>query len=378
MKVNGLWTIGRGGEDMTPAESGRFTTTLTRRAVAVAGLLALHLLAGCSMMQGPEGESPAPSEHASGTARQTESDQRADVKPAAEKSAKAIRPKPTPKPTVVEPPPPKRVAIVYSDGVPVYRRIAARLADRLGERARAVALQGPHELRVRVKAADYDLWVAIGVLAAGSVAELTDKPLVYCQIFNYAEHGLTAPHMQGVSMLPPAALQLGAWKHVAPNTRRLGVLTGPGHEGWIEQARLAAQPHRIELVHRVVHSDKEALYEFKRLVPSIDSLWLLPDERILSRRVLHQVMTYSAKHERLVLGFTPKLLQLGALMSAQSMESDVVSRIEQALALEAESEASFQMLPLTKAQITVNPEVARRIGRRQHVPAAWLDEIGVR
>ena len=48
----------------------------------------------------------------------------------------------------------------------------------------------------------------LGPLAAQAASQYTAGMVLFCQVFNHSALGLTAPHMQGVSMLPPADLAL--------------------------------------------------------------------------------------------------------------------------------------------------------------------------
>ncbi len=205
--------------------------------------------------------------------------------------------------------------------------------------------------------------VAIGPLAAQAASRLTDRQVIFCQVFNYQEQGLTAAHMRGVSVLPPAELQFRAWKSLDAGLRRVGVITGPGHEALIAQARRAAQFHGMELIHRVVHSDKEMLYTFKRLMPEIQGLWLLPDDRILSRRVLRDTMEYSSKHRKQVLVFHPQLLQLGGLMSVSAIPADVAEQVMSALHASSAGTPSpaSGLLPLAGMHVEVNDQAAQQL-----------------
>jgi ABC-type uncharacterized transport system substrate-binding protein len=157
-------------------------------------------------------------------------------------------------------------------------------------------------------------------------------------------------------MLPPAELQFRAWKKLDPGLQRVGVITGPDHEDLIARARGAAQRQGIVLEHRVVHSDKEMLFAFKRLTPDIQGLWLLPDDRVLSRRVLRELMAYSTKHQRQVVVFHPELLRLGGLMSVGSVDADVAARVIDALrnAPGRGGAPAAGLLPLSKIRVEIN------------------------
>jgi ABC-type uncharacterized transport system substrate-binding protein len=259
------------------------------------------------------------------------------------------------------------VAILLSDDVPAYRLIADELEKRLPDSPEIFSLQGDSAASAQAIGKLNDSGrghiVAIGPLAAQAASRLTDRQVTFCQVFNYQDQGLTAAHMRGVSILPPAELQFRAWKSLDAGLQRVGVITGPGHEALIARARRAAQSHGIELTHRTVHSDKEMLYNFKRLTPEIQGLWLLPDDRILSRRVLRDTMEYSSKHRKQVLVFHPQLLQLGGLMSVSAIPADVAEQVIAALhASSARTPSSTSdLLPLTGIHVEVNDRVAQQL-----------------
>ncbi len=327
-----------------------------RSGLVCACLMASALLAGCSLVGNMQ--------HPPTTAPRVELPSKSRPPPKVTPAAK--RPQESPSPTASKPPerPVTRVAIVYADNVPAYHRIAERLAARIHDRAKVMPLHSPTRTPSQPQLADFDQVVAIGARAARSMKERPAKQLVFCQVFNYREYGLTGKNVRGVSMVPPVETQFRAWKRLAPDLKRIGVITGPGHDELIGQARSAARGLGVELVNRIAHSDKETLFEFKRLVPDIDGIWLLPDDRILSHRVLRELMAYSTQHRKQVVAFTPDLLRYGAVMTASGVESDIVDQLLTALLESAEHPdgSGFQLLPLTEARIETNVNVLRQLG----------------
>lgn len=273
--------------------------------------------------------------------------------------------KPTPAPRPLPP-----VTILLSDDLPAYSGIADELATRLGERPVIINLRGDSGSRAvtpeLLRQTDKRRVVAIGPLAAQTATRLTAGQVVFCQVFNYRDLDPGAKLTRGVSFLPPAEPQFRAWKELDPGLQRVGVITGPGHEELIAEARKAARHHGIELVHRTVQSDKEMLYDFKRLTPEIQGLWLLPDDRILSRRVLREIMSYSAKYQQQVVVFHPELLKFGGLMSVSSTDADVAEQVIAALgsATRRSGAGTRALLPLKQARIEVNARVAQSLGRQ--------------
>ena len=308
---------------------------------ALGYLLSCTLLAGCSMIEklpSFDSSTPIPA-------------------PRAEKPSPAPRPLPL-------------VTILLSDDLPAYSGIADELSTRLTERPVIISLHGnPDSSAVTpelLRQTDKRSVVAIGPIAAQTTTRLTAEQVVFCQVFNYQMLDLSAKHTRGVSFLPPAELQFRAWKKLDPGLQRVGVITGPGHKELIAEAREAAKHHGIELIHRTVQSDKEMLYDFKRLTPEIQGLWLLPDDRILSRRVLREIMSYSAKHQQEVVVFHPELLRFGGLMSINSVDADVSDQVIAALRAGSRRTgvAANNPLPLKQVRIEVNPTVAQSLDRR--------------
>jgi ABC-type uncharacterized transport system substrate-binding protein len=283
--------------------------------------------------------------------------------PATPAARHADKPQPPPSPL-----PP--VTILVSDDLPAYSGVAAELATRLSDRPVIINLRGdsdssavPPELFGQT---DKRRVVAIGPIAAQVAARVTARQVVFCQVFNYRGLGLGAKKTRGVSFLPPAEPQFRAWKKLDPGLQRAGVITGPGHEALIAEARKAARHYGIKLIHRTVHTDKGMLYDFKRLTPEIQGLWLLPDDRILSRRVLREIMSYSVKHQLQVVVFHPELLRLGGLMSVSSIEADVAEQVIAALHVLSRHVGGTDngLLPLKQVRIEVNPRAAESLARQ--------------
>jgi ABC-type uncharacterized transport system substrate-binding protein len=206
--------------------------------------------------------------------------------------------------------------------------------------------------------------IAVGLPAARVARGLTGKRVVFCQVFNYEEAGLVSPTMKGVSALPPLAEPFRLWKLIDPRLTRIGVITGPQLTAQVRDARTAARAAGLDLEHIEVRSDKETLYAFKRLLPRIQGLWMVPDNRVLSTAVIRDVLSLAVREGRPVLGFRHELLALGALLSAESDPADVAA---QAL-VRARARPAGRTVPgatltaLTRADVRINRVVLQRLG----------------
>jgi ABC-type uncharacterized transport system substrate-binding protein len=280
-----------------------------------------------------------------------------------------------PAPPVAPPIMPPSLTVIVSNDIPAYTGVADEITRLAGEQLNAIySLRGgtadAAEVMADIEESGSQTLVAIGLLAAEAAREYSDVPVVFCQIFNHAEHELLARGARGVELLPPFSMQLAAWKQLSPELDRVGVITGPGHGEMIARATRSARAAGVELVSRVVDSDKEALYVFKRLVPNIDGFWLLPDNRILSPRVIRELMDYGRKHDKQILAFSPTLLEWGAVMSVTSIDEDVASQVLHLVGagLPPDMDEPSQLIPLTKMQVEINEALAEKLGLNVPTP----------
>jgi ABC-type uncharacterized transport system substrate-binding protein len=281
-----------------------------------------------------------------------------------------IGPEPQPaSPPVEAAPAPGRVLILLGDDVPSYVEIAATISQR-GAPHSFVTLNLDRkdslntEMAAQVATFKPDRIVAIGLNAARAAKTFDDTPMVFCQVFNFEGHELLTPTSNGVKLLPPFSLQFELWKELSPEIQAAGIITGQGQDSLVSEIAAAAAEHDIELLARTVKTDKETLFEFKRLTPKIQGFLLLPDNRILSPRVLREMVAYSKKHGTQIVVFNPQLLQLGADISFSSRSADVADTVLRVIDATSEQQPASRarMTALTTLRADISPEVAATLG----------------
>ncbi|MGI9200769.1 MAG: ABC transporter substrate-binding protein [Woeseiaceae bacterium] len=245
-------------------------------------------------------------------------------------------PEPEPEPIVVapEPPSPKPIAIVLTSTQPVYSDVAAELAGHFEDHAvydLSDESLPPVSILRSINDSDSTAVVAIGLRAAESSLATSNAPVVFAQVFNYQHHQLLTDNSRGVAALAPMATQLAAWKQVDPEIRRIGIIVGEGHDGLLDEAQLAAEEHEVELEIRIAHSDQETLYFFRRMIGEIDGFWLLPDNRVLSSRVLKEMFAEGRRHSVTVAVPNESMLDVGATMSISTVPADIAANIAKVL-----------------------------------------------
>ena len=231
----------------------------------------------------------------------------------------------TPMPPILPP-----VAIVMTNEQPAYADVARELTrhfKRYQIYDLSDASRAPVTVLRLINDSDPGAVIAIGLRAAQSSVAMAQKPVVFSQVFNYAEHELLTENSRGVSALAPLDAQLAAWKKVDPTIARIGVIIGVGHESLIAEAREAAERHGIELRIQISHSDQETLYFFRRMIRDIDGFWLFPDNRVLSGRALQEMLAEASRQQVPVNVPSESMLQLGAKISMSTVAADIAAAI---------------------------------------------------
>jgi ABC-type uncharacterized transport system substrate-binding protein len=279
-----------------------------------------------------------------------------------------VEPAPEPEP----PPPPKakprplpEVAIVLTSRQPAYEDVANELGDRL-EQVSIYDLsdksQPPIAAFRLINDSNSGAVVAIGLRAAQSAISMARVPVIFSQVFNYEQHGLVTDNSRGVSALAPLDAHLSAWKKVDPALARVGMIIGAGHEDLVTEAQIAADGHGVELIVQRAGSDQETLYHFKRVVREIDGFWLFPDNRVLSPRVLRDMLAQANRHHVPVAVSHDAMLKMGAAISVSSVAADIASTIVDVLR-RIEAGRIDDVPPLTglsEVRVVTNDELLKR------------------
>ena len=260
--------------------------------------------------------------------------------------------------------------VLESDGAPVFTRVTAEIQKRWAGPVRVARLTGndAHDtplLQSFGAPGAPRLVAAIGLGAAMRAKALRGKNVVFCQAFNFEDQELVQPWMKGVSPLPPIRPQFRLWKSVDPTLTRVAMVTGPNLRWLLQEARAAAASEKIQLVHREINSDLEAVYAIKELLDNVEGIWLVPDNRILSRWALQEITAIGHKQGKQVVVFNSQLLSLGALLSMEASPADVATAVVRRLNESANMEQRIPgpaVVALNTVSAYANPTVAAQLG----------------
>ena len=263
-------------------------------------------------------------------------------------------------------PPATGLVVLLSDSTPVFTGVQREIGKKYPRQLATYTLDDESTypaVQKKIESSNEPVIVAIGLPAAQLARGLAGKKVIFCQVFNYEDAKLVTPWMKGVSATAPVSEQFRVWKALYPKLARVGVITGKNLQGLMEETQAAAKENHIRLDHVEVRSDKETLYAYKQLSPKMQGLWLVPDNRVLSRDVIRDIMAHSVKEGKQVSVFGRELLGLGGLISAETSYADIAEqvllRVRQAQ--EASGVPGAPVIPLTRTVIRINTVMAKRL-----------------
>ena len=206
--------------------------------------------------------------------------------------------------------------------------------------------------------------VALGPMAASIAREqLPEGVLVYAMVPDPARAGLVgAPNAAGVAAAIPIKNQLAAFRMVNPRGVRIGVIYSEQNVGPLVAEAVKASPVvRMQVMTHPVTSDREVPAAVRAMLPEVDALWLPPDPLLLGDEARRFVLAEALKAGKAVYGFSPTLVQEGALVSNSP---DMVSTGEQIAELVgrlASGDRSRMEMLIPRAELVINKKIADKL-----------------
>lgn len=264
------------------------------------------------------------------------------------------------------------IAILQSSDIPAYHEAVAGLktSGPLGAIYTEYDLQGDLELGKKLarklRASNASLIVAVGLKAAlAAKVEIVDIPIVYMMILDPLKHQLTAANMTGTLLEVPLDRQLKVMRPFLPAFHRLGTLYDPAKtSSRLQDAMRQAAINDFHLKGLPVESEKDVPPQLRALLSDVEALWLMPDSTVLTNESARFILESSLARQIPVIGFSPELTRLGALLSLSVSYGDVgretgllVKRI-----LSGERLLPLNPVPIERLKITLNLKTAKFLG----------------
>jgi len=264
------------------------------------------------------------------------------------------------------------IVILQSSELPYYEQAVQgfKAAIPATTRVKEYNLNGQlargREIGKSLRASPPDLILAVGLKAAiAAKFEIFDQPVVFCLVLNPDAHGLPASNMTGIEVRIPPEAQLTALRSVIPHRRRIGVLYDEEHSGtFIHDAHRAAKQQGLELVAVAIRGQDDIAQAVRRLLPTIDALWLIQDQTVISESAIPFYLDSTLDAKVPLFTFSSTLVRqgaLGALVVDAWTVGQQAARIAQARLKEPNTATSSMQAP-EQPQLAVNVSSAEYLG----------------
>jgi putative ABC transport system substrate-binding protein len=176
-----------------------------------------------------------------------------------------------------------------------------------------------------------DLIFALGTRAAREVAKReTTIPIVYAMVLAMPDDSRGGPFLRAQSNLTGATLnipmetQLDEIQRVFPTAKRIGVLSDPSKtKSIVAAARFMVESRGLSMHVAWASSEAEVPDAVRQIRDSIDVLWMLPDETILTPRSARFIIFELIKAGIPVVGLSGAYVKAGALMALECNYNDI-------------------------------------------------------
>ena len=264
------------------------------------------------------------------------------------------------------------IAILRSSDIAAYREAIAGLkaTGPIGATYTEYDAQGDLELGKKLarklRASNASLVVAVGLKAAlAAKVEIEDVPIVYMMVLDPFKHQLTSANITGTLLEIPFDRQLKIMRTFLPALHRVGMLYDPVKNA--SRIKIAVEQAGIVDVQAKglpVESEKDVPQQLRTLLSDVEALWLIPDSAVLTNESIPFILESALARQIPVIGFSPELTRLGALLSMSVNYGDVgrdtgllMKRI-----LNDEGLLPLNPVPIERLKITVNLKTARFLG----------------
>lgn len=263
------------------------------------------------------------------------------------------------------------VAILKSSGIVAYEqaiegfKATAPSAAAYAEYDLQGDLEQGKKLARKIRASGPALVVAVGLKAAlAAKAELVDVPVVYMMVLDPNRHNLEASNMTGTLLEIPVERQLKLLHSFLPGRRRCTLYDPKKGAARLKEAEQQAASLSLSVQGFPVESEKDVPQQLRNLLITNDAMWLVPDSTVLTNESIGFILEAALARGVPVVGFSPELTRLGALLSLSVTYGEVGRETGQLARhiLDGDRRLPFKPVPIERLKVTVNLKTARFLG----------------
>ncbi len=276
-----------------------------------------------------------------------------------------------------------RVEIVLGDSAPAYLEARAELAAQLA--GIELVVSAATSLASAAKRANLpEVVLALGSEALRTASRMReDAPIVTLLIPRESferlrdEARATGHHrpVTGVYLDQPWSRQIALVRLIAPERRRIGVLSTSSFVPQVSVLERIAKEQKATIIHELVESPQALHVDLMRIIGGADVLLAVPDARVYSASTIQHILLTTFRARLPLIGFSPAYVQAGALAAVYStptqMAREAAAMVRRLLAGQAPPGGEYPRA----FTVTVNRAVARSLDLAVDEDAALVTQL---
>ncbi len=208
--------------------------------------------------------------------------------------------------------------------------------------------------------------VAVGTEATEAMRQqVGDIPIVSSMVVHPDRLQGTGGPLFSASMEVASAEQLARLKELLPNAKRLGIIYNPAlqTESAMARRQAAVEAQGLEFLLHTVEKATDMPEALTALLPTVDVLWLIPDETVLSPETVQKVLLETLRYRVAVLAPSLLFVKQGALLAVSGDYRDIGRQAgELALSLVSGKRPKASMVEARKSMLYLNLRTAKTLG----------------
>ncbi len=217
------------------------------------------------------------------------------------------------------------IAVVISRKIRPYIQVSDGIVNKIANGGRApevIFLSSDHDnggsaLIEGLNDRAYEVVVAVGPEAAVLIWGLEDRSMkMYTAVLDPDTLKGIPSDACGIPLRLPVNVQLEQIDKTFDQVARIGLIYDPRHNQWFfEQARASSLKHAFEIVPLKVASKNQIPGILKKKDGQIDVIWMIPDQTVISEKIIQYVIKQGIYHDIGVIGYNSFFSRSGALFS---------------------------------------------------------------
>tara|TARA_B100000315_G_C14515223_1_gene558831 strand:- start:317 stop:1240 length:924 start_codon:yes stop_codon:yes gene_type:complete len=189
-------------------------------------------------------------------------------------------------------------------------------------------------IRKMIKKNRPDLLYCIGSKAMDTICmDFPKIPSVFSSAINWQKFKLPEK-ANGIAAKVSVEMQITLFRFIFPSIKRIGVIYSPKYnEEWFLNAKQTAASLGVDLSGAEFYKSDSIEKTVQDLVPAVDSLWLIPDPLVITRKSIPGIFSYFENVKKPVFAYSEAFIGSGAML-AVSDDSATIGRQAAGIALD--------------------------------------------